>query len=52
MNIIHVAAEIFLVAEGVFPIPALPYSAFALAVPAGEIAIVPGRSSRWEGGWV
>ena len=28
MDIIHVAAKIILVAEGVFPIPALPYSAF------------------------
>ena len=32
MDIIHVAAKIFLVAEGVSPIPALPYSAFAFAV--------------------
>ena len=29
MDVIHVAAKIFLVAKGVFPIPALPYSAFA-----------------------
>jgi hypothetical protein len=35
MDIIHVVANIFLVAKGVFPIAALPYSAFALVAPAG-----------------
>jgi hypothetical protein len=49
MDIIHVAAKIFLVAKGVFPIAALPYSAFALAAPAGVDALAFRQPSAESG---
>ncbi len=58
MHVIDVSAEIVLVTEGMFPISALPYSAFILAAPTGVDAFTfghsPGKSSlnQHPSGWI